>query len=122
MGNPIQSFVNANNTAQSDYQKQLAAFNAGQPAQGTTLNSTPAAATGGQPAGGTINYNAMGSAGAPLQELMSNFQTAQSKLTPQQQYDQQQSALYRQQALGQMNATAAGKAKEAVLGLRRGRV
>ena len=29
MGNPIQSFVNANNTAQSDYQKQLAAFNAG---------------------------------------------------------------------------------------------
>ena len=59
---------------------------------------------------GTTNYNAMGSAGAPLQELMSNFQTAQSKLTPQQQYDQQQSALYRQQALGQMNATAAGKA------------
>ena len=64
------------------------------PAQGTTLNTpgpgATAAPAGGQPASGTFNYGAMGSAGAPLQELMSNYQTAQAKLTPQQQYDQAQ--------------------------------
>ena len=47
----------------------------------------------GMPAGGpsgTFNYAAMGSAGAPLQELMNNYQAAQAKLSPQQQYNQQQ--------------------------------
>ena len=64
------------------------------PAQGTTLNTpgpgATAAPAGGQPTSGTFNYGAMGSAGAPLQELMSNYQAAQSKLTPQQLYDQAQ--------------------------------
>ena len=47
MGQLIPSFTQANNTAQANYQQQLAAFNAGQPsggastAPGTTLNSTP---------------------------------------------------------------------------------
>jgi hypothetical protein len=41
MGRPIQSFVDANNTAQADYQKQLAAYNADSGAKGTTLTSTP---------------------------------------------------------------------------------
>ena len=67
----------------------------GAPPPGTTTLNTPgpgatAAPAGGQPASGTFNYGAMGSAGAPLQELMSNYQAAQSKLSPQQQYDQAQ--------------------------------
>ena len=44
MGQLIPSFTQANNAAQSNYQQQLAAFNAGQQgggAPGTTLNSTP---------------------------------------------------------------------------------
>jgi hypothetical protein len=44
MGNPIQSFVDYNNDAQAQYQKDLAAYNASNPSgqsQGTTLNSTP---------------------------------------------------------------------------------
>lgn len=43
-GQPIQSYVNANNAAQQQYQQQMAAYNAGQQQQapGTTLNS-PAA-------------------------------------------------------------------------------
>lgn len=41
MGKPIQSFVDTNKNAQADYQTKLAAYNANQPAQGTTLNSTP---------------------------------------------------------------------------------
>jgi hypothetical protein len=44
MGNPIQSYTDANNAAQSNYQAQLAQYNAGQGQQqapGTTLNSTP---------------------------------------------------------------------------------
>jgi hypothetical protein len=64
----------------------------------------------GQPAGGTINYGAMGSAGAPLQELMSNYQATQAAKTPQQLYNEQQSNLYRQQAMGQMNDAATAKA------------
>ena len=56
-----------------------------QSAPGTTLNSMPA----GGPSG-TFNYAAMGSAGAPLQELMNNYQAAQAKLSPQQLYNQQQ--------------------------------
>ena len=50
MGNPIQSYTDANNAAQSNYQAQLAQYNAGQGQQqtpGTTLNSVPGASTGG---------------------------------------------------------------------------
>ena len=63
-GNPIQSFVNANNTAQAQYQQQLAAFNAQQaqappptPTPGTTLNTAApfrmATTPEGMPAGQT---------------------------------------------------------------------
>ena len=81
-GKPIQSFVDANNTAQSDYQKQLAAFNAGQPAQGTTLNTTPA---GGQPAGGTNTPGPLTPTGyGPLDQLVQARQqaTAGQQQTP----------------------------------------
>ena len=47
-GKPIQSFVDANNAANTQYAQQMAAFNAAQPAQGTTLN-TPGPAGSGAP-------------------------------------------------------------------------
>ena len=88
MGNPIQSYTDAASAAQTDYNAQMAAYQkaiaAGAGTPGTTLNNT------GGSAGGTFNYAAMGSAGAPLQELMGNYQAAQAKLSPQQLYDQAQ--------------------------------
>ena len=68
---------------------------------GTTLNSMPGA-TGGQ-----INYAGMGSAGPAVQELMNNYQAAQAKLTPQQQYNQQQANAVRQQMLQQQDNLSA---------------
>ena len=41
MGKPIQSFVDATNAAQQQYQQQLAAYNSQQQTPGTTLNSPP---------------------------------------------------------------------------------
>ena len=80
------------------------------PGPGAVAGPGPAAPANGQPAGGTINYAAMGSAGPPLQELMSNYQATQAAKTPQQLYNEQQSNLYRQQTMGQMNDAAAAKA------------
>ena len=74
MGKPIQSFVDANNAAQTQYQQQLAQFNAATPsapAQGTTMTSVP-------------DLSSWGAPGSAVQELLGNYQTAQSKLTPQQ--------------------------------------
>lgn len=114
MGNIIPSFTKANNAAQSNYQQQLAAFNAGQGgggAPGTTLNSTPGQGSGGQVPGGTINYAGMGSAGPAVQELLSNYQNAQSQLSPQQQYNQSQANAVRNQMLQQQdNITATANA------------
>jgi hypothetical protein len=91
MGNPIQSYVDANNTAQANYQAQLAAYNAGgggAATPGTTLNSTggSAAAGGGAPqaqTSGSWPGQAQGAA-APgslmatpaMQELMANYQAS----------------------------------------------
>ena len=103
MGNPIQP--QAGSGIPSPGSAQAAASPAATP--GTTLNSMPG---GGQP-GGQINYAGMGSAGPAVQELMNNYQAAQAKLTPQQQYNQQQANAVRQQMLQQQdNITASANA------------
>jgi hypothetical protein len=76
MGNPI--------GGGPSQQAQAPSASPAQSAPGTTINSTPAGASG------TFDYSKMGSAGAPLQELMNNYQAAQAKLSPQQLYNQAQ--------------------------------
>jgi hypothetical protein len=112
LGKPIQNFVDANNTAQTNYQKQLAAFNASQPPQGMTINNSGQ----GQGAGGTVNYAGLGQWGPAIQELTGNYQATQAAKTPQQLYNEQQSNLYRQQNLRQMNDAATAKAGEGGFG------
>jgi hypothetical protein len=75
MGNPIQSFVDANNTAQSQYQQQLGAYNAQKaaaPTPGTTLNSTPGA--GGTPYFGPFANQAAQTAAYQSPDYMSAIQ------------------------------------------------
>jgi hypothetical protein len=76
LGRPIRSFVNSNNQQQSDYQTQLASFNANQtpPAGTTTLN-----ATSQQPTGGGLpqaQQSALGQWGPALSELTANYQAS----------------------------------------------
>lgn len=85
-GQPIQSFVNANNNAQ----QQLA----NQPAQGTTLNSTPQ----GLPA---AQQSALGQWGPAINELAQNSAAAQAAKTPQQLGVDAQNNAVRQQMLQQ---------------------
>jgi hypothetical protein len=112
LGQPIQSYTDAASAAaqqyqqqMADYQKALAVYNAGS-AQGTTINNTGGSAG----AGGTFDYSKMGSAGAPLQELMGNYQAAQAKLTPQQQYNQQQTRMIDASNAQQLNSQRAAQA------------
>ena len=90
LGQPIQSYTDAASAAaqqyqqqMAQYQKDLAAYNAG---QGTQINNTGGSAG----ASGTFDYAKMGPAGSAIQQLMGNYQAAQAKLSPQQLYDQQQ--------------------------------
>ena len=113
-GQPIQSFVNANNTAQQQYQQQqaayqkaLAAYNAGggSGAPGTTLNNTGA---GGLP---QAQQSALGQWGPAISELTQNAAAAQAAMTPQQQYQQSQNDAMRNQMLQQqanMSSVQAG--------------
>jgi hypothetical protein len=69
MGNPI--------GGGPSQQMQAPSAAPAQPAPGTTINSTPAAA-------GQANYSNLGQWGPAVSELMNNYQAAQAKLSPQQ--------------------------------------
>ena len=93
----------------------IASFQAWQAANpgGMNINATPAQPQA-QPqpqtrTAGQFNYAAMGQYGPALQELMNNYQAAQAKLTPQQQYNQAQTAAINQRNLQRMDMMRAGQ-------------
>jgi hypothetical protein len=94
----------------------IASFQAWQAANpgGMNINATPAQPQAPQQQqqqqpGGTFNYAAMGQYGPALQELMGNYAAAQARLTPQQQYNQQQTAAINQRNLQRMDMMRAGQ-------------
>jgi hypothetical protein len=106
-GKPIQSFVDYNNNAQTQYQQALAAYNA-QPGPaastpGTTLNSTPQVQTSGSWPGQAQGAAAPGSlmATPAMQEMQAGIAAAQAAKTPQQLATEAQNTAMRNQMLQQ---------------------
>ena len=125
MGNPIQSYTDANNAAQATYQQQLDAYNqavaagasGGSSTPGTTINNTGAAGSAMTPqmAGHSTMPRWVSWRGLPLQESRRKLLMAlQAKLSPQRYGDQAQTramdtsrcAEYSQ--ISPMNRTAGG--------------
>lgn len=112
LGKPIARYGDEMAGANTQYQQQLAQFNAQRaamtpapaaPAQGTTMNSIP-------------DLSSWGPSGGAVQELLGNYQTAQSKLTPDQLRIQQQNDAIRNRNLDQMNTMNAIKSGQGGFG------
>jgi hypothetical protein len=92
------------------------------PPQGTTTLNTPgpqAAPFNGTPAVPGQPYQVgsdFGSAAGPVNELLSNYAAAQSKLTPQQQLIQSQNAAIRNRNLANLNTMNIGRASQGGFG------